>query len=303
MRVSITGGTGLIGRALARRLLELGHEVRLTGRRQPSDLEPGVSFTAWDALSGPPPADAVELADAIVHLAGESVAQRWTAEAKARMRASRIEGTRRLVEALAATARRPATLISASAIGIYGDRGDEWLDEDCRPGEGFLGELARDWEQAAAGARALGVRVVLVRIGIVLDARGGALKRMLTPFRWGLGARLGSGRQWMSWIHLADLVELIVFGLQHAQIEGPVNAVAPNPVTNAEFTRVLARALRRPAILRAPAFVLRAALGEMATVLLASQRVRPRAAMAAGFSFRFPELSRALADLLAPPPG
>jgi uncharacterized protein (TIGR01777 family) len=302
MRVAITGGTGLIGRALARRLLRSGHQVRLTGRREPSDLEPGVSFTTWDASSGPLPAQAVESADAIVHLAGESVAQRWTREARARIRTSRLEGTGRLIEALAATARRPATLISASAIGIYGDRGDEWLEEGSPPGEGFLAELARDWEQAAASARALGVRVVLLRIGIVLDVRGGALKRMLVPFRLGLGARLGSGRQWMSWIHLADLVELILFGSQHAQMEGPVNAVAPNPVTNAEFTQVLARTLRRPALLQAPAFLLRAALGEMADVLLASQRVRPGVAMAAGFRFRFPELSGALADLLAPAP-
>jgi uncharacterized protein (TIGR01777 family) len=299
MHVTITGGTGLIGRALARRLLELGHRVRLTGRRQPSDLEPAVSFTAWDASSGPPPAEAVESADAIVHLAGESVAQRWTAEAKARIRASRIEGTQRLVQALAVATRRPATLVSASAIGIYGDRGDEWLDESSSPGEGFLAELARDWEQAAAGARALGVRVVLVRIGIVLDARGGALRRMLTPFRFGLGARLGSGRQWMSWIHIADLVELMAFALQNARVDGPVNAVAPNPVTNAEFTRALARTLRRPALLRVPAFLLRTGLGEMAAVLLASQRVRPAAALSAGFAFRFPELEGALSDLLA----
>ncbi len=297
MRVLITGGTGLIGTALARRLTKVGFEVLVTGRRAPAVLPPGVSFIGWET-ERPLLPDAVRGASAVVHLVGETVAQRWTAEAKARMRASRVEGTRRLVETLAGCDQRPSTLVSASAIGIYGDRGDEWLTESSPPGDGFLAQLACEWEQAASRASELNIRVVPLRIGLVLDARGGALARMLPAFRLGLGAKLGGGRQWMSWIHLADLVELIVHILHQDRLSGPVNAVAPTPVTNAEFTRTLARTLRRPAVLSAPAPLLRLVFGEMAAVLLASQRVRPQAALQSGFRFRYPELARALADLL-----
>lgn len=297
MLVTITGGTGLIGRALARRLRELGHDVVVTGRRAPAATTQGIPFVAWDA-TGPLPHEALRGAGAIVHLVGETVAQRWTREAKVRIRASRIESTRRLVESLSASDAKPAVLVSASAVGIYGDRGDEWLTETSPPGAGFLAELAREWEQAALGARELGVRVVVVRIGVVLDGRGGALARMLPPFRLGLGATLGSGRQWMSWIHIADLLGLIVRAIEDERLAGAVNAVAPAPVTNREFTRALARALGRPAFLRVPAPMLRLVLGEMAEILLASQRVEPRAALEAGFEFRFPDLAPALTDLL-----
>lgn len=302
MRITITGGTGLIGSALARRLREGGQDVLITGRRAPAALPPGISFVAWD-VNHPLPREALAGVDGVVHLAGETVAQRWNAQIKERLRASRIGGTQRLVEALASAAERPAMLISASGVGIYGDRGDEWLTESSSPGEGFLAHLAREWEQAAMRAAAFGVRVVVLRIGMVLDARGGALGRMLPVFRMGLGATLGSGRQWMSWIHIADLVELIIRALEDPRFRGPVNAVAPEPVTNAEFTRALARALGRPALLRVPAPLLRLMLGEMAEMILASQRARPQFALEAGFEFRFPDLPRALSDLLGRRPG
>lgn len=298
MQVSLTGGTGLIGSALLRRLLEQGHSVRLAGRRPPAGLAAGVGFTRWDAFSSDPPGEFVEGADAVIHLAGEPVAQRWTAQAKQRIRASRVDGTRRLVRALAGATRRPATLVAASAVGFYGDRGDEWLTEESSPGAGFLPELVQAWESEARAAQALGVRVVCLRIGLVLGSNGGALARMLPAFRLGLGGRLGSGKQWMSWIHLEDLIELILFALAQPQLEGAVNATAPSPVRNAEFTRTLAAVLHRPAVFRAPAFALRLALGEMACVLLDSQRVRPEAALAAGFRFRWTELCPALEDLL-----
>ncbi len=300
MQVTLTGGTGFIGRALARRLLEQGHALHLLARRPPEQAGLRAAFSVWHAEAGEPPLESLERAEAVVHLAGEPVAQRWSEAAKERIRTSRVEGTRRLVGALARLERPPGVLISASAIGIYGSRGDEWLTETSPPGGGFLAEVVRQWEREAQAAEALGVRVVRLRIGVVLSREGGALARMLPAFRAGLGGRLGSGSQWMSWIHLEDLLELILFALRAPQLRGPVNAVAPNPVTNAEFTRALAAALRRPAIWRVPGFLLRALLGEMASVLLDSQRVRSEAARAAGFCFRRPELAEALRDLLAP---
>ena len=246
-----------------------------------------------------PPAESLREADAVIHLAGEPLAQRWTAEAKRRIRESRVAGTRNLVEALAALPRRPEALICASAIGYYGSRGDEVLTESSAPGSGFLPEVCVAWEREAQAAEAFGMRVVRVRTGLVLDAGGGALVRMLPPFRMGVGGRLGSGRQWMSWIHLEDLAALFQFAVE-SQVRGPLNAVAPNPVTNSDFTRELARALRRPAVFPVPGFALRLLFGEMADVLLASQRVAPGAAEAAGFRFRFPQLAPALEGLLRP---
>jgi uncharacterized protein (TIGR01777 family) len=208
-----------------------------------------------------------------------------------------VVGTRNLVEALAALPRRPEALICASAIGYYGSRGDEVLTESSAPGSGFLPEVCVAWEREALAAEAFGIRVVRVRTGVVLDANGGALVRMLPPFRMGLGGRLGSGRQWMSWIHLEDLAALFQFAVE-SQVRGPLNAVAPNPVTNSDFTRELAHALRRPAVFPVPEFALKMLFGEMADVLLASQRVAPAAAEAAGFRFRFPQLAPALESLL-----
>ena len=278
MNISISGASGFIGRHLMKSLAQAGHSLRALSRHAP-------------------PAESLREADAIIHLAGEPVAQRWTAAAKQRILDSRVVGTRNLVEALAALPRRPEALICASAIGYYGSRGDEILTESSAPGSGFLPEVCVAWEREAQAAEAFGIRVVRVRTGLVLDANGGALVRMLPPFRMGLGGRLGSGRQWMSWIHLEDLAALFQFAVE-SQVRGPLNAVAPNPVTNSDFTRELAHALRRPAVFPVPEFALKLLIGEMADVLLASQRVAPAAAEAAGFRFRFPQLAPALESLL-----
>jgi uncharacterized protein len=259
-------------------------------------LPAGVRLALWKPGQAPP-AEALADADAIVHLAGENVAQRWTADARRRILGSRVEGTRRLVEALAGLPRRPAALVCASAIGYYGDCGDAILDETSAPGAGFLPEVCVAWEREALAAEALGRRVARLRIGVVLDRRGGALARMLPPFRMGAGGRLGDGRQWMSWIHLDDLAGLFRFALEN-NLAGPVNAVAPNPARNADFTRTLAGALHRPAFVPVPGFALRLLFGEMAEVLLGSQRVHPKAAQSAGFRYRFPDLAPALKDLL-----
>ncbi len=296
MNITLTGATGFIGRRLAGRLLVGSHSLHVLGRR----AVPGLSLSAWDAGgNASPPLESLRDSQAVVHLAGEPVSQRWTPEARQRIRSSRVEGTRRLVEALAAFPRPPAVLVCASAIGIYGSRGDEILTESSPPGGGFLAEVCQEWEQAADQAASAGIRVVKLRTGVVLGPGGGALQRMLPLFKAGLGGRLGSGRQWMSWINLEDLVELICLALEQPELAGPVNATAPSPVTNAEFTRQLAARLRRPALLPVPAFALRMVFGEMASVLLDSQRVLPQAALAAGFRFRYPELGPALRDLLA----
>jgi hypothetical protein len=280
MNITISGASGFIGRHLMKSLAQAGHSMRALSRHAP-------------------PAESLREADVIIHLAGEPIAQRWTTEAKRRIRESRVAGTRNLVEALARLPRRPEALICASAIGYYGSRGDEILTESSAPGSDFLAEVCAAWEREAQAAEAFGLRVVRVRTGLVLDAHGGALQRMLPPFRMGVGGRLGSGQQWMSWIHLKDLAALFQFAVE-SQIRGPLNGVAPHAVTNSDFTRELARALRRPAVFPVPAFALRLLFGEMADVLLASQRVAPGAAQAAGFRFRFPQLAPALASLLCP---
>ncbi|MCS6953851.1 MAG: TIGR01777 family oxidoreductase [Bryobacterales bacterium] len=300
MRIVITGGTGFVGRRLVRRLIRDGHVLHLLVRPGRTGVGPSVECSVWDVLAGEPPGEALAPADAIVHLAGEPVAQRWTPETKRRIRDSRVAATQRLVAALARLPQRPRVLVCASAVGYYGSRGDEILTEDSSPGRGFLPEVCVAWERAAAEAEALGLRVVRLRIGIVLGPEGGALARMLPPFRLGAGGRLGPGSQWMSWIHVEDLVDLIRFALTADGFRGAVNAVAPNPVRNSEFTETLATVLRRPALVPTPALALRVLFGEMAeAVLLASQRVFPRAAEAAGFSFRYPGLASALRNLLA----
>lgn len=298
MQITISGGTGFIGRALARRLLADNHSVHVLGRSQ-RGLEPGARFFFWDAGKSEPPADSLAGADAFVYLAGEPVAQRWTEEVKKRIRSSRVDGTRQVIEALSAMSHRPSAFVCASAVGIYGSRGDEVLTEASPPGRGFLAEVCVDWERTAALGEALGMRVVRVRIGVVLEREGGALARMLPPFRMGAGGRLGSGTQWMSWIHLEDLRDLIRFAILSERLSGPVNAAAPNPVRNADFTKELAAALHRPALFPVPSFALKAMFGEMAGVLLESQRVLPQAAQSAGFEFRYPELGPALRQLLA----
>jgi uncharacterized protein (TIGR01777 family) len=248
-------------------------------------------------MKGPPLDDALRDADAMVHLAGEPVAQRWNDEVKRRIRESRVTGTRNLVEGIARLTRKPAVLISASATGYYGSRGDSLLDETSAPGAGFLAEVCVEWEREAFAAKALGVRVATVRTGLVLDPRGGALEKLLPPFRLGVGGRLGDGRQWTPWIHVDDLVGIYAFALTSAA-SGPLNGTAPDPVTNAEFTRALAKALHRPAIFPVPKPALKILFGEMADMLFDSQRVLPKQTEAAGFQFRYPRLEPALAQLL-----
>ena len=297
MKIAITGASGFIGRRLMKLLAARGHRLHVLSRHAGTNLPAGVQLSVWDPLLGPAPEDALLDADAVLHLAGEPVAQRWTAAAKQRIRDSRVVGTSHLVAALADCSPRPATLVCASAIGYYGSRGDEVLTEDSAPGTGFLADVCVGWEREAAKAEALGMRVTRIRTGVVLDPRGGALKPMLAPFRFGLGGPLGGGRQWMSWIHASDLAEMFRFALENPA--PPVlNGVAPGSVTNAEFTRALATALHRPAFLPVPKLALRMLFGEMADMLLASQRVAPVAAEAAGFQFQHPQLAEALGDLL-----
>lgn len=303
MNITITGASGLIGRRLLKNLCGNGHTLTVVSRHAGTNVPPGVAVAAWDPMKGPAPEDCVRNAAAVIHLAGEPVAQRWNVDARRRIRESRVVGTRNLVQTLAKLRNPPRTLICASAVGYYGSRGDEVLREDSPPGNGYLAEVCTAWEREAVAAEAFGTRVVRVRIGVVLDARGGALQRMLTPFRMGVGGKLGDGRQWMPWIHLADLAAMFQFALEN-EVSGPLNGVAPIPVTNADFTQTLARVVHRPAIFPVPAFGLKLLFGEMSEILLASQRVLPAAPEAAGFQWVFPELGGALRNLLenAPPP-
>lgn len=285
MILTVTGGTGFIGTRLTSRLRGEGHEIRVVSRRGP--------FT-WERI-----AEAVDGTEVVIHLAGEPVAQRWNAEVKQRIRDSRVLTTRKLVDAIDAAKNRPAVLVSASAIGYYGNRGEELLTEESPPGRDFLAEVCTEWERETARAAEFGLRVANPRIGIVLGRDGGILKRILLPFRAGVGGRIGSGRQWMSWIHVDDLVSMIAFAATSPVVSGPFNAVAPNPVRNSEFTALLARALHRPAIFPVPGFALKMLFGEMAEAILASQRVEPRMFTNTGFRFRYPEVDAALAGLIA----
>jgi uncharacterized protein (TIGR01777 family) len=293
MRITLTGATGFIGTALTGRLNEEGHQLRILTRN------PGTrnGYYGWNPLGGEPPPEPLAGAGAVIHLAGEPVAQRWTPEAKRLIRESRVTGTRHLVQALSTQAQRPEVLICASAVGYYGDRGDEDLTEESPAGGGFLPETCLAWEEQARLAESLGIRVVRLRIGIVLGG-GGALAKMLPPFRAGLGGPLGGGRQWMPWIHIEDLVRLVLFALANPELRGAVNAVSPSPVRNSDFGRALGAAIRRPAVMPVPAFALKLLYGEMADLLLDSQKVRPAAAQKAGFSFTFNDLQAALKDLL-----
>jgi uncharacterized protein (TIGR01777 family) len=259
-----------------------------------------VAAARWDPMLGPPPADVFNGIDVIFHLAGEPIADgRWTKARKQRICDSRVIGTKHLVDGLAKLDRRPPVLISSSAVGYYGSRGDELLTESSAPGDDFLADVCVAWEKAAIEAERLGMRVVLSRTGVVLGP-GGALKKMLVPFKLGLGGRLGSGRQYMPWIHLDDLVGLMLFAAEQQANRGPMNAVAPTPITNREFTRALAHALHRPAILPAPYFGMRLLFGEFASILFASQRVLPDVATKQGYKFQYPEINTALAEILLP---
>jgi uncharacterized protein (TIGR01777 family) len=280
MNVAMTGASGFIAGHLTPLLTSRGHTVHPVSRKADASMI----------------AQILRDADAVIHLAGEPVAQRWSDEVKHRIRHSRVDGTRHLVRAIAALDRRPRVLVSASAVGFYGDRGDDLLDESSPAGAGFLPEVCIAWESQAAAARDLGLRVAMIRTGLALHPGGGALKKMLPPFRLGVGGRLGDGHQWAPWIHIDDLAALFAHALE-TPVEGPLNGAAPNPVTNAEFTRALAHALHRPAMFPAPRFALRLLLGEMSGLLFDSQRVLPHAAEASGFRFRFPSLNAALESL------
>jgi uncharacterized protein (TIGR01777 family) len=304
MKVLVAGSTGLVGTALVQELRHAGHTVcRLVRPHTDMRMAHGsVGFDVkWDPATGRLGAAAVG-ADAVVNLAGASIADgRWTSERKKLLRTSRVDHTRALVNALSKMAARPRVLVSASAIGYYGDRGDDLLNEDCSPGNGFLSDVAKDWEAEAEKAAVLGIRVVRARFGVILAKHGGALPKMLLPFRFGLGGKIGAGKQWMSWIALTDVVAILRFALENGEGRGPINVVSPQPVRNAEFTAALAKALHRPALFPAPAFALRLALGEMAdALLLSSQRVVPQQLLRLGYRFAHEDLESALKVLLFP---
>lgn len=294
MKVLISGASGLVGSALDARLAAGGHDmVRLTrsAPRGPGEFH-------WDPAAGEIDPGALDGVDAIVHLAGETVAGRWTDAKKQQIRDSRVLGTRLLAETAAAYDPRPRAFVSASAIGYYGDRGDDPVAEGSPMGTGFLAEVVRDWEAAAQPAREAGIRVVNLRFGIVQSAAGGALRAQLPLFRLGLGGRVGRGRQYVSWVAIDDVARAIEHALSSDRLSGPVNVTAPEPVTNAEYARTLGRVLRRPAVLPAPAPVLRLVLGEFSGELLGGQRVRPDRLLEEGFEFQYPELEGALRHVL-----
>ena len=296
-RIVVTGSTGLVGGRLVQELEQAGAAVIRAVRRPVQDA---ARELFWDPDRREIDASKLEGVDAVVHLAGENIAgHRWTEAFKERIRESRVKGTRLLCEAIARVRAKPQTLVCASAIGYYGDRGDESLTESAKPRNDFLARVCRDWEAACQPARDAGVRVVNLRIGVVLSAEGGALKKMLSPFKLGAGGRIGDGRQSMSWAALDDVVGAIHFILANSTLEGPVNVVSPQVATNAEFTKTLGRVLSRPTILPMPAFAARLAFGEMAdALLLSSTRVVPQALTSAGYTYRWPELEGALRHLL-----
>jgi uncharacterized protein len=302
MKILVTGSSGLVGTALTSALASAGHTVCRLVRPQSAGGEGAKEgfAVAWDPATGELGGAGVG-ADAVVNLAGASIAdRRWTAQRKALLRSSRIDTTRALVNALAKMNARPSVLVSASAIGIYGDRGGETLTEESKPGTDFLARVAQEWEAEAMKAEVLGIRVVLARFGIILARQGGALPKMILPFKIGAGGKLGSGRQWMSWVTLEDVVAILRFVIENASVGRAINIVSPRPLQNAEFTKSLAKAMHRPALFPAPAFALRLALGEMANaLLLSSQRVAPQALEKLGYRFLHPDLTSALAAILA----
>jgi uncharacterized protein len=300
-QVTLTGATGLIGPRLVDALRAQGTSVTVLSR-DPEKVRARLSeveAVRWDPLAEAAPAEALAGRDAVVHMAGEPVAQRWSTSAKQAIRDSRVLGTRNLVEGVRRCEQRPAVLLSSSATGYYGAHGEEPLDEDAPPGRDFLAQVCVAWEREAAAAGELGMRVLHLRTGVVLDARGGALAKMLPPFRLGVGGSVAGGRQFMSWIHAEDVVGLALAGLSDERWSGPINATAPTPVENREFSRVLGRVLHRPALLPVPALALRFLYGEMAEIITTGARVVPAKALVLGFEFRHPELEEALRSALS----
>lgn len=298
MKYVISGGTGFIGRRIVKRLLQDGHYVGVWSRKPGREKRTAVQSFSWDPLEGEPPEESLDKMDAVIHLAGEPVAQRWNDDVKRRIRDSRVLGTQRLVDAIGRVQFKPKVLVCASAVGYYGERGDEVLTESAPPGSGFLADVCRDWEAEAGRAEDFGLRVVKLRIGFVLGKDGGALGQMVPAFRAFVGGRLGSGKQWMPWIHIADVMELFLYAVESG-FSGVWNATAPNPVTNTDFTRELGRALHRPTMFAVPGFALKIAFGEFGPRMLDSARAVPDAAFKAGYQFRYPELGPALHSLLS----
>jgi uncharacterized protein (TIGR01777 family) len=297
MKCIISGGTGFIGRHVVDRLLKDSHYVGVWSRRPGLDRRTAVAAHLWDPLAGDPPLESLNGMDCVIHLAGENVAQRWTPEVKRRIHDSRVVGAQRIIDTIGRVRHKPKIFICASAIGIYGDRGDETLTETSIPGTGFLADTCRAWESEADRARGLGMRVVKIRIGFVLGKDGGALAKMAPAFRAFVGGKLGSGKQWMPWIHVDDVAEAFAYAVEN-EVSGVWNATAPQPVRNSEFTRELAHALGRPALFPVPPVALRLAFGEFAQHMLDSARVVPEAPQKAGLQFRHPELPAALRHIL-----
>ena len=292
MRVLVSGSTGLIGSALVRSLEGAGHDVVRLLRPQSRTSADGIM---WDPAARSLDRRQIEGFDAVVHLAGENIAnRRWSADQMARIRDSRIDSTTLLAETLASLESPPSVFACASAGGYYGDRGDDLLDEDAAPGTGFMAEATKEWEDASGPAAGAGIRVATLRIGVALTAAGGMLSRVLPIFKLGLGGRLGSGSQYMSWLTRSDVISATVWTLEHEDVSGPVNVSSPNPVTNSEFTRALGRAVRRPAVFVVPAFALRLAQGDLAEVVTSSARMDPTRLRASGFEFEHPEIEGAL---------
>jgi uncharacterized protein (TIGR01777 family) len=298
IKVALTGATGRIGKHLVKALKDRGDEVTVLSRNPDRASETlGVAAVEWDPKSGGAPAEALAGRHAVVHLAGEDVAQRWSDKAKAEILASREKGTRNLITGIFAAEPRPAVLVGASASGYYGPRGDEVVDETAPPGSDWLAEVCVRWEQQTDAAM-LGMRVVKMRTGIVLDSEGGALAKMVGPFKAGVGGPIGNGKQYMPWIHLDDLVGLYLAAIDHPDFSGPINASAPEPVTNKEFAKALGKALHRPALAPVPAFVIKGMYGQMAQIVLTGVRMVPGRAPELGYEFQHPDLDEALSDTL-----
>lgn len=300
MKILVCGATGLIGRKVCELLTADGHQVSATSRSAtlPADLA-AKEVHRWDPHSGPPSEQTLDGVEAIVNLVGEPIdARRWSDEQKKLIRDSRVVTTRNLIDGLRSVQSKPGVLVNGSAVGYYGNRGDEILEETASPGRGFMSDVCQEWEIEAQRATDIGIRAVQVRTGVVLSNEGGALKKMLLPFKLGIGGRLGSGKQWFPWIHIDDIAGLFRHAVINSPVTGPLNGVSPSPVTNAEFTRELAHALHRPAFLPVPESALKVLLGEMSEVLFDSQRAVPAKAIAAGYKFVQPDLSAALKELL-----
>ncbi|MBI3468406.1 MAG: TIGR01777 family protein [Planctomycetes bacterium] len=304
MRVFVTGGTGLVGSRLTARLCERSDSPVVLSRDAPAALAKlgtGVEIVEGDPATGGEWEQAIQTCDAVVNLAGENIfAHRWNEETKARIRDSRVQSTRRIVAAVGRATNRPRVLVKASAVGYYGFHDDEELTEADGPGEDFLARSCVEWEAAARELVPTGVRLVIVRIGVVLSTAGGALMQMLTPFKLGVGGPVGNGRQWMSWVHIDDLIGIILHALDHEHVSGVINGTAPEPVTNQQFSKALGRALGRPSFFRVPGFMLRLQFGQVAEIITSGQRVLPKRTVELGYQFRYPTIDAALVDLLAP---